>query len=100
MFALSLIVKEERLSLHAVELPLPLRGCMRPPAESLPNGHSLERLELILQGSPGQARAFVQWLQTLLERIRLGATSGVGTAKRSARRTGAQPRIRRAFQLD
>jgi hypothetical protein len=72
MFALSLIIKEDRLELHGSSLTPPLRGCVRHTPERLQNGHCRERLDLVLQGSPGESRPFIACLQSFLERIRLG----------------------------
>jgi len=48
-----------------------LRGCLRQPAQRLPDGSVQEKLDLVLQGSTAQTRAFISLLQTIIARVPL-----------------------------
>ena len=72
MFALSIKIKNDELVLHGADVQAPLRGCHRRVPGQLANGHSLETIELVIEGQPGQWRPLIARLQSFLERIRLG----------------------------
>ena len=72
MFSLSIKIKNDELVLHGAEVQAPLRGCHRRVPGQLANGHSLEKIELVIEGQPGQWRPLVARLQSFLERMRLG----------------------------
>lgn len=59
-------------TLHGEGISPPLRGCSRQPSQRLNNGHCLERLVLVIQGTPAQGRQILARLQSFLERIRQG----------------------------
>ena len=59
-------------TLHGEGISPPLRGCSRQPIQRLSNGHCMERLLLVIQGTPAQGRQILARMQSFLERIRLG----------------------------
>ncbi|PKN85377.1 MAG: hypothetical protein CVU46_11240 [Chloroflexi bacterium HGW-Chloroflexi-8] len=72
MHAIYLKINQDVFTLHGEGLAPPLRGCSRQPTQLLSNGHCLERLILVIQGTPAQSRQVLARLQSFLERIHLG----------------------------
>ncbi|OJX39943.1 MAG: hypothetical protein BGO78_14240 [Chloroflexi bacterium 44-23] len=75
MYSLSLCIENDQIGLHGPQTTLPLHGCRRLPGQRLANNHTLEVLELILQGSAGQNRAWIGRLQSFLQRINQGQSA-------------------------
>lgn len=75
MQRLSIHINQDEFVLHGQGRAVALRGCQRQPTQRLPSGLSLEKLDLILQGTASQTRALISQLQMLVERIRLGHTT-------------------------
>lgn len=72
MYSLSLHINNDELALHGPGAINPLHGCSRLPGQRLSNDHMLEQMELTLEGTPGQNRAWLARLQSFLQRIRNG----------------------------
>jgi hypothetical protein len=72
MKRLAIIINQDEFVLHGSGSALALRGCQRHPSQRLPSGLSLEKLDLIVQGTATQTRALISQLQMLVERMRLG----------------------------
>lgn len=77
MYSLSLRINNDEIGLHGPLTAPPLHACQRLPGQrlagaSLTNNHILELLELVLEGAPGQNRAWIGRLQSFLERIARG----------------------------
>jgi hypothetical protein len=72
MHSLYLKNNQDIFTLHGEGISPPLRGCSRQPSQRLNNGHCLERLLLVIQGTPAQGRQILARLQSFLERIRQG----------------------------
>ena len=75
MQRLSIHINQDEFVLHGQGRAVALLGCQRQPAQLLPSGLSLEKLDLIVQGTATQTRALISQLQRLVERIRLGHTT-------------------------
>ena len=72
MHSIYLKINQDVFPLHGEGITPPLRGCSRQASQPLSNGHCLERLILVIQGTPAQGRQILARLQSFLERIRLG----------------------------
>ncbi len=72
MYSLSLKINNDEIGLHGPLAVTPLRTCQRLPGVRLGGNHINELLELVLEGAPGQNRAWIGRLQSFLERIARG----------------------------
>jgi len=77
MHSLYLKINQDVFTMHGEGLAPPLLGCSRQVCQPLSNGHCLERLILVVQGTPAQGRQILARLQSFLERIRLGQNAAI-----------------------